>query len=50
MASRTLKTIPASAAIARTASINPQFAAPFMFDKVVYVGRDEEEILIADNL
>ena len=52
MASRTLDTIPASAVIARTASINPQFAAPsmFEFDKVVCVGGGEGEILIADNL
>ena len=50
MAGRTLDTIPASAVIAHTTSINPQFAAPFMFDKVVCVGGDEGEILIAYNL
>jgi hypothetical protein len=50
MASRTLNAIPASAVIARTASINPQSTAPSMFDRVVCVGGDEGEILIADNL
>jgi len=50
MASRTLNIIPASAVIARTASINPQFAAPSMFDKVVCAAAGEGEILIADNL
>ena len=50
MASRTLNIIPASAVITRTASLNPRFAAPSMYDKVVCVGGDEGEILIADNL
>jgi hypothetical protein len=50
MASRTLNAIPASAVITHTASINPQFAAPNIFDEVVCAAGGEEEILIADNL
>jgi len=50
MTCRTLNTIPVSAVKARTASINPQSAAPKMFDKVVCVGGAEGEILIADIL
>jgi hypothetical protein len=50
MTCRTLNTIPVSAVKARTASINPQSAAPKMFDKVVCVGGADGEILIADIL
>jgi hypothetical protein len=50
MASRTLNTIPASAVIARTASINPRSVAPTMLAKVVCVGCDEGEIFSAENL
>jgi hypothetical protein len=50
MASRTLNTIPASAVIAHTASINPQSASPNKFDRVVCVLVGEGEILIAENL
>jgi hypothetical protein len=47
---RTLNTILSSAGKPRTASINPQSAAPKMFDKVVCAGGDEGKILIADIL
>jgi hypothetical protein len=50
LSGRTLNSIPASAGKARPASINPQSAAPGMFDKVVCASGDEGKILIADNL
>jgi hypothetical protein len=49
MTCRALNTIPASAVKSHTVSINPQSAAPNMFDKVVCVGGDEGEILIAES-
>jgi hypothetical protein len=50
LSGRTLNTILASAAKARTASINPPSASPNMFNKIVCAGGDEGKLFSAETL